>query len=378
MNVLLGALCLRVAGGERDAPALRAWGFSLYVYTFGLLAVMSASVLPRAAAAFTGNALIAWAPLISLRALLWHTPTHFGRRWIALALAPVVLVLAADNFVGQHRPLVNIVAPTLLAIGAFAFGGLRLLLRPPAAARDAARLVAGACLVAAGVWILRLLVVSRLLPIDPEYVPFVTAGFAIAQLLVSVAATFGLLAIEVRGMEALLRREATSDPLTGLPNRTAVAERFRQEVARAARQRTTFALTVFDIDDFKRVNDLHGHLAGDAMLRHVAATLSVGKRTEDVLARVGGEEFLLIHVGATGPDGNADGVRLADRLRNQVETAPLAFEGKNVNVTLSGGVAVYPQDGTTWEALFAVADERLYRSKREGRNRLTGPRAESH
>lgn len=369
MNVLLGALCLRVAGGERDAPALRSWGWGLYVYTFGLVAILASSVVPTRIALLVGNALIAWAPLLLLRGLLWHTPTHVSSRWNAVLLAPVVVLLAGNNLIGEFRPLVNVAAPTLVAIAAFAFGGLRLLARPPAAARDAARLVAGACLVAVAVWTLRLLVVGRWLRIDPELEAHVTAGFAIAQILVSVASTFGLLAIEVRGMEALLRHEAASDALTGLPNRSAVAERFRQEIARAARQRSSFALTVFDLDDFKQINDLHGHSAGDAMLRHVASTLTAGKRAEDVLARVGGEEFLLLHVGASATDA----LRLAERLRAQLESSSLTFEGEVLNVTLSGGVAVYPQDGTTWETLFAVADERLYRSKGEGRNRVSGP-----
>jgi diguanylate cyclase (GGDEF)-like protein len=372
MNVLLGALCLRVALGGHDSPALRSWGWGLYVYTFGLLAVLASAVLTRPVASFVGNSLITVAPLLSMRALLWHTPTRFDRRWSAAIALPVILVLGWSNFAGEPRYLINVVAPTLVAIGAFSFGGFRLLARPPAAARDAARLVAAACLTAAAVWSLRLLVLARIVELGgPEHADAVRGGFAIAQLLVSVGATIGLLAIEVREMEALLRREATSDALTGLPNRAAATERFRQEVARATRQRTSFALVLFDIDDFKRINDEHGHLAGDAMLRHVAATLDSAKRAEDVLARVGGEEFLLLHVDVTA----ADAVRLAERVRAQLENTSCTFEGRVLEATLSGGVAIFPQDGVTWDALFAVADERLYRSKREGRNRLSGPEA---
>ena len=372
MNVLLGGLCLGVARGGRDAPALRYWGWGLFVYTFGLLTVLSAPLVPRPVAYFFGNAVISWAPLISVRGLIWHTPTRFRHRWVAIALVPVISVLVWNNFVGEFRPLVNIVAPTLIAIAAFAFGALKLMTGPPADARAAARLVAVACLVAAGVWSLRLLVLSRLLPVaGPENAQLVSAAFAIAQILVSVAATFGLLAVEVRSMEASLRRAATSDALTGLPNRLAVTERFDQEVARATRLSASFAFLLFDVDHFKKVNDLHGHLTGDAVLRHVGAVLMANKRTEDVLARIGGDEFLLLLVGVHATANEA--VVLADRLRLRVQDEHLSHAGKDVTVTVSGGLAMYPGDGSTWEALFATADGRLYDSKGAGRNRLSGP-----
>ena len=85
MNVLLGGLCLGVARGGRVAPALRYWGWGLFVYTFGLLTVLSAPLVPRSVAYFFGNAVISWAPLISVRGLIWHTPTRFRHRWVAIA-----------------------------------------------------------------------------------------------------------------------------------------------------------------------------------------------------------------------------------------------------------------------------------------------------
>jgi diguanylate cyclase (GGDEF)-like protein len=150
-----------------------------------------------------------------------------------------------------------------------------------------------------------------------------------------------------------------------------VTERFDQEVARATRLSASFAFLLFDVDHFKKVNDLHGHLTGDAVLRHVGAVLMANKRTEDVLARIGGDEFLLLLVGVHATANEA--VVLADRLRLRVQDERLSHAGKDVTVTVSGGLAMYPGDGSTWEALFATADGRLYDSKNAGRNRLSGP-----
>jgi diguanylate cyclase (GGDEF)-like protein len=370
MNVLLGALCLGVARGERAAPALRFWGWGLFLYTLGILAVLASRLLPQSLAYFCGNALITIAPLVSIRALLWHSATRFDSRWAAAVAVPVLGVLAWNNFIGEVRPQLNFIAPTLVAIAAFVYAALRLLARLPADARATARLVAVVSLLAAAIWTVRLLFLTEVIPLNtPGSARTATVALAIGQLLVSVAATFALLAVEVRSMEQQLRRQASSDALTGLPNRWAATERFHQEVARAARRHTPFGLLLLDVDHFKHINDLHGHLAGDAMLRHIANTLSNSKRSEDVLARVGGEEFLLLCVGADAVASQA----LAKRLHQAVQATGLDCAGQQLNVTLSGGIALYPEDGASWETLYAVADARLYDAKHAGRNQIHGP-----
>ena len=225
-------------------------------------------------------------------------------------------------------------------------------------------------LTAAALWSVRLLLLTKLIPLDdPSNLALATASLAIAHLLVTVAATFALLAVEVRNMEQELRGQARRDALTGLPNRWAVAERFEQEVARAARQRIPFGLLLLDIDHFKRINDQHGHLAGDAMLRCIAATLAASKRSEDLLARVGGEEFLLLCVGADAASAQA----LGDRLRTEVQAFGFDFEGQRLSLTISGGFALCPDDGVDWETLYGTADQRLYLAKHRGRNQIRGP-----
>jgi diguanylate cyclase (GGDEF)-like protein len=190
---------------------------------------------------------------------------------------------------------------------------------------------------------------------------------AIAQMVNGVVATMALVWIDVRMMQAELSRVADSDPLTGLPNRRAAMNRFAEEAARAARNGQRFGLAVLDIDHFKRINDRHGHVAGDAVLNEVGRALRLAKRGDDALGRLGGEEFVLI-LPQQAREGAAEA---AQRLREAVARAAVVVGGETVRVTVSGGIAIYPEDGETWDALFAVADRRLYDAKREGRDRIT-------
>ncbi len=370
MNLLLGGLCLAVAREGRPTPALRYWGWGLFVYTAGILVVLSGRLLPQSLAYFCGSALITLAPLVSVRALLWHSATRLDPRW-ALALAlPTIGLLAWNNLVGESQQLINLTAPTLVAIVVFVYGGLRLYRHSRNDVPATVGWLALVSLTAAALWSVRLLLLTKLIPLDdPSNLALATASLAIAHLLVTVAATFALLAVEVRNMEQELRGQARRDALTGLPNRWAVAERFEQEVARAARQRIPFGLLLLDIDHFKRINDQHGHLAGDAMLRCIAATLAASKRSEDLLARVGGEEFLLLCVGADAASAQA----LGDRLRTEVQAFGFDFEGQRLSLTISGGFALCPDDGVDWETLYGTADQRLYLAKHRGRNQIRGP-----
>jgi len=125
-------------------------------------------------------------------------------------------------------------------------------------------------------------------------------------------------------------------------------------------------VVVFDIDHFKRFNDTYGHQVGDEVLRHVAALAAASIRGEDAAGRVGGEEFVLLLPGQDA--GRA--ADAAERLRRAIESTPLRSEAGDLAVTVSGGVAVFPEDGEGWDPLFAAADERLYEAKRAGRNRI--------
>jgi diguanylate cyclase (GGDEF)-like protein len=161
---------------------------------------------------------------------------------------------------------------------------------------------------------------------------------------------------------------AVLDALTQVFNRGYFEERLASEFAFAQRHNNPLSLLLFDLDHFKEVNDTHGHLVGDEVLRRVSASLKETIRREDVLARYGGEEFVLI---ARGIDGTGAFV-LAERARVQVEALRIGFEAGAIEVTTSVGVAtLYPESPFQHPAeLVAAADRAVYRAKDDGRNRV--------
>jgi diguanylate cyclase (GGDEF)-like protein len=158
-----------------------------------------------------------------------------------------------------------------------------------------------------------------------------------------------------------LRAEADRDYLTGLANRRRFRTALGQELERWRRYRVSCSLLLVDIDFLKRVNDTHGHSAGDAVIRHVSAALTELSRDNDTAARLGGEEFALLLAGAT----EASALAAAERLREAVS----AHEVESIGyVTVSIGVASCPAQATSERTLYAACDAALYRAKGEGRN----------
>lgn len=159
-------------------------------------------------------------------------------------------------------------------------------------------------------------------------------------------------------------RDAISDGLTGLFNHTYLLHALRREVQRARRHDLKFSLAMFDLDDFKRVNDVQGHLEGDRVLARTASLIKESLREIDIAARYGGEEFAIVL-----PETARTGAHLvAERIRSRVQDQ---YRRRKVPVTISGGVATFPEDATTAEDLLRRADEGLYRSKADGKNRVT-------
>jgi diguanylate cyclase (GGDEF)-like protein len=172
---------------------------------------------------------------------------------------------------------------------------------------------------------------------------------------------------ERKRMDAELLMLATTDFLTGLPNRREFMARLDDELARLQRQMDECAaVLMLDIDHFKRVNDEHGHAAGDAVLRHLAALMRVGQRKIDKLGRVGGEEFAILLPGANGDAALA----YAERLRQSVASAPIEVDGKTLTITVSIGIASLNASDPSSDAALIRADKALYGAKEAGRNRV--------
>jgi diguanylate cyclase (GGDEF)-like protein len=164
-----------------------------------------------------------------------------------------------------------------------------------------------------------------------------------------------------------LMASAVRDPLTRLYNKRYLLDRLEGELRFARRHDSAVTLLMLDVDHFKRVNDDHGHLAGDAVLVHLAAVLERAVRNEDVIARFGGEEIAVL-LRAVGIER---GAALGERLRRIVERTPARQRGVDLPVTVSVGVAGYPSTpASTAEQLIEAADLALYRAKHAGRNRV--------
>ena len=171
--------------------------------------------------------------------------------------------------------------------------------------------------------------------------------------------------------EDFLRRQyesATRDALTQCFNKKYLLERLAAEFAFAQRHQKPMSLAIFDIDFFKKVNDVHGHPAGDHVLREVSVVLNKETRRGDVLARYGGEEFMLI----MREIAIGDAYVVAERVRRQVETSHFAYKAVDIPVTISIGIATLVGNSkpvNTPEDLIQAADTYLYRAKANGRNR---------
>ena len=163
-----------------------------------------------------------------------------------------------------------------------------------------------------------------------------------------------------QGRERLLR-EAQCDGLTGLYNHRFFHEQLRVEADRAGRYGRPLSLIVFDLDDFKLLNDAYGHQEGDVALRRVAAAAGEGLRSADVACRVGGEEFAILLPETTKRQARAAAARLCARVRAMAAARP---------VTISCGVATFPGDGGSPAELLAAADAALYEAKAAGRDRV--------
>ena len=167
--------------------------------------------------------------------------------------------------------------------------------------------------------------------------------------------------------EALLREQSARDHLTGLFNRRYMEETLKRELLRAARKSYTLGILMLDVDDFKRFNDTYGHAAGDEILRKLGELLLGHFRGEDIACRYGGDEFIIVL-----PDASLEVTcERAERLCENVRHIHSQFEGQTLEaISLSVGVAIFPNDGASSTALLKAVDVALYRAKRERRGRV--------
>jgi diguanylate cyclase (GGDEF)-like protein len=161
--------------------------------------------------------------------------------------------------------------------------------------------------------------------------------------------------------------ETVHDKLTGLFNRPYFDEAYSRQVALAKRYRDDFAILFLDIDNFKDINDIYGHAAGDEALRRIGEIINREKRDSDIAARYGGEEFVLL---LTHTD-NVSGFIFAERLRLAIENHKVYYNDQHLKLTVSGGIASFPFNSPKPEQLLEMADNAVYLSKGAGKNRIS-------
>jgi diguanylate cyclase (GGDEF)-like protein len=169
---------------------------------------------------------------------------------------------------------------------------------------------------------------------------------------------------EIQVLQLKLSEQANRDPLTGLYNRRYLDVTMARELDRCKREGQTLSLMLIDIDHFKQINDTHGHPAGDEVLKKLALMLQM--RSTDVVCRYGGEEFLLLLPNMP----QAMALARAEQFRKNFQATVFLFGTHRVQVTLSSGIASYPDQGLTPDALIRSADQALYQAKAQGRNQV--------
>ena len=168
----------------------------------------------------------------------------------------------------------------------------------------------------------------------------------------------------VTELQRELAEQASTDPLTGALNRRAMEEAAQRETARSVRHDHPLCMIVIDIDNFKHLNDTRGHAAGDRALQALVCRTKATLRTQDLLARTGGEEFAILLPDTVAPDGMA----AAERVRKAIEELEVPFETGPIQLTISAGVAQLDSDCDGWECLMQRADAAMYDAKQHGRN----------
>jgi diguanylate cyclase (GGDEF)-like protein len=172
---------------------------------------------------------------------------------------------------------------------------------------------------------------------------------------------------EIEELRAKLQEQAIRDPLTNVYNRRYMAEFLDQEIARAAREEYSVSVTIMDMDNFKQFNDTYGHKCGDVVLQSFADFLVGHTRRSDVVCRYGGEEFVILMPNASLPTSYAR----VEAWRQDFSESVIPYEDLKFSTTFSAGVATFPEHGLTGEEILQAADEALYRSKNNGRNRVS-------
>jgi diguanylate cyclase (GGDEF)-like protein len=371
MVSLTNAAAMSLLAARDRSPYLRDWAISFALVVVGVAMIGLRGIVPPLVSIFFGNALAALGA-----AGIFVGLCRFMQRpvpWVFLAAIIGVSLAAIGWFsVGVDDPAAHLGRRVMV------FSALIALLSAPCVwlivshARREGTVLSVMALVAevllVGLSLLRV-AVNAVAPVQGEFEGHHTREvlFVMAFGLTHLLQGYGLISLHVSQLLRRVAAQANTDSLTGLPNRRAFEDAWRRMVQRAERNAAPLALMVMDIDHFKRVNDTHGHAAGDEALRVLGWALKNHLRPGDLCARLGGEEFVFAMPGATPEVARA---RAEELLK-----MPLMYgqngSGEPLAVTLSVGLTDWRASDTAPHATIARADAALYEAKRDGRHRVS-------
>lgn len=367
---LLGSVSLVFATMQGSSRVIGAWGKAMLLLATGLLGLALRDLIPDWISIAAANSVIVAALVLALRSLrrFLGSPPRDVAGWSLTAALFVYLLLFSEVWPSNVARTVAISA----AVGVVSVRAALLLRHgaPPACRlssrfAEAVFYAVAVLSVARGVSILALPSDNLMAP-DP-----LNAATFLFYAAFIVVATLGVMWMEIESLQGELVHSARYDSLTGLYNRGTFLAEFEREVSRSARGGPAFSLAIFDLDQFKQINDRYGHPVGDRVLKAFADALPGSIRKHDVVGRYGGEEFALL----MPQTGKVTAVRVAERVRRELEAQGVAVDGKRIEVTVSAGIASYGIDGLDWDALLTAADNALYEAKHAGRNRICAAKA---
>lgn len=351
-------------------PSARVLGLLALAHACGGLGLLAGAVSPSRADALgmaVANTMVAAAMVIGCEAVRML----YAARPRPALVAAFLFVLVAGGLgfeTMRSEPFLLVAFASVVVATAAVLAAIRIARARDVAADLLRRLLVLAGLACAAVWLLRSGLALEAARVDPARTAnagmLELASAALAVLVPAVVTALVLMVVHAR-MADELRALATTDPLTRLMSRRVLFERGGPLLAAMQLGGRPVAAMMVDLDHFKRINDCHGHAAGDAVLRHCARQLRNGSRVEALVARYGGEEFCLL----VPLDRASDAFVAAERLRHRIESQPCPLDGGTVRVTVSIGVAIH-QAGQSLAQLLAQADTLLYQAKHAGRNRV--------
>lgn len=366
-STLFGLGVLLFASLQRTFKGFRWLGSAYLAIGIGTSLIAMRGRIPDAASITLSNTLIAVALACLLEGLTRFVAAPSRYRWPSAGL--ILLTAGVLHHYSANVPDMQLRIVFLSLVIAFYTGlcGKVVLTRIEGRRHTSQIFTSAIAFMAVGVSLLRAVLTLTHHPGDNFLISnWVQTASNLTYLLFIIGCAFSLIWMSVQRVEAKLMDLALRDHLTGLFNRRGLEELAERQVRLARRSGCPLSIIIFDADDFKAINDTHGHNAGDEVLTGMARTVGESIRDHDILCRYGGEEFLILLPGTD----NIQALELAQRLRKAIQDLRFPAAAPPLAITASFGIASLDETTEGWSDLVHSADLALYKAKQAGKNRV--------